>query len=395
MDLSLSPELEQYREKVRNWLQENIPEGYGTPEFEMPEGKELERFLRGWERKLYDGGFNGIQWPKEYGGQGLTNIHQTIFNEEAGKINTPSGLNGIGKALLGPTLLACGTEEQKKRFLTPLLKGEEIWCQGFSEPNAGSDMASLQTRAVLDGDEWVINGQKVWTSGAQYADWCFVLARTDSEAPKHKGITFFLAPMSSKGITVRPLVQIDGNKHFNEVFFDNVRIPKDSYVGELNKGWQVAMTTLGFERGTMSLGRQAAFQREFDHLARLSGEIKLPTGGLVKEDPYFRQKLAEIYSEIRIFRYHGLKTISQLINDGKLGPEASLQKLFWSSMHVRLGELAMEVLGDLAPYWGKDSIGRGVMQQIDLGSRGETIYAGTTQIQKNILAERVLEMPRG
>lgn len=393
MDLSLSPELEQYRSKVRNWLLENIPEGYGTPEFHIPE-EEREEFLRNWERKLYDAGFNGITWAKEYGGQGLSNIHQTIFNEEAGKLKNPSGINGLGKSLLGPTLIVWGTEEQKKRFLPAILKGEEVWCQGFSEPNAGSDLAALQTRAELDGDEWVINGQKVWTSGAQYADWCFVLCRTDKDAPKHKGITFFLVPMDSPGITVRPLVQIDGNKHFNEVFFDNVRIPKDSYVGELNDGWNVAMTTLGFERGTMSLGRQAVFQREFDHIVQLAGEVELSNGTLAKDDPYYRQKLAEIFAEIKIFRYHGLKTMSQLINEEKLGPEASLQKLFWSGMHVRLGELGMEILGDLSPYWGEESLGLGAVQAIDLGARGETIYAGTTQIQKNIIAERVLGMPR-
>lgn len=394
MDLSFGKELEEYRLKVRNWLLENIPEGYGTPDFQMPEGNELGEFLRKWEQKLYDGGFNGIAWPKQYGGQGLTNIHEIIFHEEAGKLNTPPSMNALGKSLLGPTLLFWGTEEQKKRFLPPLLKGEEIWCQGFSEPNAGSDLASLQTRAHLDGDEWVINGQKVWTSGAQYADWCFVLARTDLEAPKHKGITFFLVPMDSPGITVRPLVQIDGNQLFNEVFFDDVRIPKDQYVGEINGGWKVAMTTLGFERGTMSLGRQAAFQREFDHVVKLAHEMKLPTGELVKDNPYYRQKLAEMFAEIEIFRYHGLKTISQLINEGNLGPEASLQKLYWSTMHVRLGELGMEVLGELAPYWKSDSTGLGAIQAIDLSSRGETIYAGTTQIQKNIIAERVLGMPR-
>lgn len=395
MDLKLSADLEQYRSDVRNWLEMNIPVGWGTDAFKLSDdNNEKEQFLREWELKLYNAGYNGITWSKEYGGQGLSDIHQTIFNEEAGKLNAPIGLNGLGKSLLGPTLLVYGSEEQKKRFLTPILKGEEIWCQGFSEPNAGSDMASLQTRAVLEGDEWVINGQKVWTSRAHYADWCFVLARTDLDAAKHKGITFFLVPMTSLGITVRPIVQIDGNVHFNEVFFDNVRIPADSYVGKLNDGWKVAMTTLGFERGTMSLGRQAVFQQEFNHLARLACEVKLSDGKLVKEDPYFRQKMAEMYGEIRIFRYHGLKTISQLMNDGKLGPEASLQKLFWSSMHVRLGKLAMEVLGDSAPYWGEDSLGRGVMQAIDLGSRGETIYAGTTQIQKNILAERVLGMPK-
>lgn len=395
MELKLSKELEEYRQHCREWLLANLPEGWGTPFYEPPKNdKEREEFGREWERKLYEGGFNGITWPKEYGGQGLTNMHQTIFNEEAGKLNAPGGINGLGKSLLGPTLLACGTEEQKKRFIPPLLRGEEIWCQGFSEPNSGSDLASLQTRAVLDGDEWVINGQKVWTSGAQYADWIFLLARTDPEAPKHKGITFFLVPMRQPGIEVRPLKQINGQAHFNEVFFDNVRIPKDSYVGELNDGWRVANTTLGFERGTMTLARVARFRAEVEHMVKLAQQLRTPNGTLVKDSDYYRQKMAEMYAEVEIFRYHSLKLLSQLMNNETPGPEASIQKLYWSEMHVRMGELAMEFMGELAPYWGRESIGRGEMQDIYLSSRGATIYAGTSQIQKNIIAERVLGMPR-
>ncbi|WP_100402886.1 acyl-CoA dehydrogenase family protein [Bacillus sp. FJAT-42315] len=396
MDLSLSKELEAYRLEVRHWLQENLPEKWGTPLYTKPQNEEEEAaFYRGWEKTLYSGGFNGITWPKKYGGQGKTTIHEIIFFEEAGKLNAPPEVNALGKSLFGPTLLVYGTEEQKKRYLEPLLKGEEMWCQGFSEPNAGSDLASLQTRAELDGDEWVINGQKVWTSGAQFADWCFVLARTDKEAPKHKGITFFLVPMNSKGVTVRPIVQMDKKAMFNEVFFDNVRIPKENFVGELNNGWQIAMTTLSFERGTMSLGRQAQFQKEFEQIVKLSKELTTADGSRIADTTYFRQKLAEIYSEIRIFRYHGLKTMSQLMNHNRLGPEASMQKVFWSSMHVKLGELAMEVLGKQAPYWGEDSLGKGKLHEIDFISRGETIYAGTTQVQKNIIAERVLQLPRG
>lgn len=395
MDLSFTPEQEQYRKRVREWLLENIPEGWGTPQFEWPEDEqERGAFLREWDRKLYEGGFAGISWPKEYGGQGLTHVEEIIYDEEAGKLNAPSGINVLGKLLLGPTLLLYGTEEQKKRFLPPLLRGEEVWCQGFSEPNAGSDLAALQTRAELDGDEWVINGQKVWTSYAHHADWCFVLARTDPDAPKHKGISFFLVPMDSEGVTVRPLVQLNKNRDFNEVFFDNVRIPKDNVVGGVNNGWKVAMGTLGFERGTLALGRQVRFQNEFNELAKLAGEMRAADGTLVKDNPYFRQRLVEIFNDIRIMRYHGLKTISQLLNEGRLGPEASLQKLFWTTMHVNLGEAAMEVLGAEAPYWGTDSVSRGKMQDVYFTSRGATIYAGSTQIQKNIISERILGMPR-
>lgn len=396
MDLSLTEELEEYRLEVRNWLQNNLPEGWGTSSFKIPTDLAEERaFYRHWEMKLYEGGYNGITWPREYGGQGKSTIHEVVFFEEAGKVNSPPEVNGLGKALFGPTLLLYGTEEQKKRYLEPLLKGEEMWCQGFSEPNAGSDLASLQTKAELDGDEWVINGQKVWTSGAQFADYCFVLARTDPEVPKHKGITFFIVPMDSEGITVRPIVQMDKNAMFNEVFFDSVRIPKENYVGEINNGWNIAMTTLSFERGTMSLGRQAQFQREFEHLVQVGKEITTNDGEAVVENAYFKQKLAEVYAEIRIFRYLGLKTMSQLMNEKRLGPEASMHKVFWSTMHVTLGELALEILGKEAPYWSENGLGRGMLQAIDFMSRGETIYAGTTQVQKNIIAERVLGLPRG
>ncbi|MDQ0154881.1 acyl-CoA dehydrogenase family protein [Robertmurraya andreesenii] len=394
MDLSFNEKQEEYRQHAREWLINNIPEGWGTPEFEWPDDEvERGRILRDWDRKLYEGGFAGIAWPKEYGGQGLTHVEDIIFNEEAGKLNAPGGINVLGKLLLGPTLLLFGTEDQKQRFLPPLLRGDEVWCQGFSEPNAGSDLAAIQTRAELVDDKWVINGQKVWTSFAHHADWCFVLARTDQELPPHKGITFFLVPMDSEGITVRPLVQINGNRDFNEVFFDHVSIPKENVVGGVNNGWKVAMGTLGFERGTLALGRQVRFQNEFNTMVKISESLK-KNGESISQNSYYRQKMAELFAEIRILRYHGLKTISQLLNEGKLGPEASLQKLFWSTMHVNMGKIGLEILGEEGPYIGKESVGRGVLQEIDFGSRGETIYAGTTQIQKNIIAERVLGMPR-
>lgn len=394
MDLAFNEKQEEYRQQAREWLINNIPEGWGTPEFEWPDDEfERGKFLRDWDRKLYEGGFAGISWPKEYGGQGLTPVEEIIYDEEAGKLNAPGGINVIGKLLFAPTLMHFGSEEQKKRFLAPLLRGDEVWCQGFSEPNAGSDLAAIQTKAELVGDRWVINGQKVWTSFAHHADWCFMLARTDHELPKHKGITLFLVPMKSEGITVRPLVQINGNRDFNEIFFDNVSIPQENVVGGVNYGWNVAMGTLGFERGTLALGRQVRFQNEFNTLVQISKSLN-KNGENISQNSYYRQKLAELFTEIRILRYHGLKTISQLLNEGKLGPEASLQKLFWSTMHLNMGKLGLEVLGEEGPYIGKETVGRGVLQEIDLGSRGETIYAGTSQIQKNIIAERVLGMPR-
>lgn len=395
MDLSFSKEQEDYRTKVREWLLDNMPEEWRKPQFRWPEDETKRgEMLRKWDRTLYEGGFAGISWPKEYGGQGLTLVEEIIYSEEAGKLNVPEGVNVLGKLLLGPTLLHFGTEEQKRRYLPPLLRSDEVWCQGFSEPNAGSDLASLQTKAELDGNEWVINGQKVWTSHAHHADWCFLLARTDPHAPKHKGISFFLVPMNNQGITVRPLIQLHKVRHFNEVFFDNVRIPKENIVGGVNKGWQVAMGTLSFERGTLAPGRQKRYQNEFNQLAKLAGELRTTDGMLVKDNPYFRQNLIEVYSEIQIMRYLGLKMTSQHLNESRLGPEGSIQKLFWSTMRVKLGELGMEILGEEGPYWGKESMGAGGMQGVYFDSRGATIYAGSTQIQKNIIAERILGMPK-
>ena len=327
------------------------------------------------------------------GGQGLTLVEEIIFNEELGKVNAPRGMNLIGNTLLGPVLISSGTEEQKKRFIPKLLAAEEVWCQGFSEPNAGSDLASISTKAELDGEEWVINGQKVWTSNAQAADWCFVLARTDVHAPKHRGITFFLVPMDLPGITVRPLKQITGDQEFNEVFFENVRVPKDSYVGNLNEGWQTAMTTLSFERGTSPLGDQARVLNEIQDLIRLSRET-VKAGQQLSKNPYYRQKLAKSYVEIAIMRYHGLKVVSKFMNEGKIGPEASLMKLYWSESHQDFTELAMEIEGNYANMLGSEAPFQGKFQQIYLYARAETIFSGTSQIQKNIISERLLGMPK-
>lgn len=392
MDIKFTNEQEQYREKAKEWLKKNVPHDWKK---KLSDYDELAKIQIDWDRKLYEGGFAGISWPKEYGGQGLTMVEEIIFNEEMRKAGAPDGINAIGKGLLGPTLLALGTEEQKQRYIQPLLATEEIWCQGYSEPNAGSDLASLKTQAVLDGDEWVINGQKVWTSYAQHAHWCFVLARTDINTPKHKGITYFLVPMNTEGITVKPIKQMNRKKKFSEVFFENVRIPKDSIVGEVNDGWNVAMKTLSFERGTVILARQAEFIKEYYDLIRLSEELRISeTGDNVLDNSYFRQKLAKAYMEFTILRYHGLNMISQIMNDGKLGPEASIQKLFYSEAHQKFSELAMEIQSHLATYWGESGLAQGIFQQIYLDTRGETIYAGTSQIQKNIIAERILGMPR-
>lgn len=390
MDISYTPDQIAFRNRVREWLAEN----WNPAVNQLPvDEDEKAKFMKDWDRKLYQAGLTGISWPKEYGGQGLTQVEEIIFNEELGKCNAPEGHLGAGIPLLGPTLLIFGTEEQKKRYIPKILSGEEIWCQGFSEPNAGSDLASLSTRATLDGDEWVINGQKVWTTYAQYSDWCFVLARTDPNAKKHLGISFFLVPMNTSGITVRPLVQITGEKEFNEVFFDNVRIPKDSYVGNLNEGWKITMALLAFERGSYILGQQARTFNEINRLIALSRDLSIHDEAISNQS-YFRQKLAQLYMEAEILRYHGLKTATKVEKGLPIGEEASAHKVFWGDLYQRVGELAMEMQGDMAHITGKDALDQGAFQHIYLSSRAVTIYGGTSQIQKNIIAERILGMPR-
>lgn len=392
MDLKLAEEYEEYRLKAREWLRQHVPRGWQKT---LQHYDEFVNIQWEWEKALYEGGYAGISWPKEYGGQGLTMIEEIIFNEEKGFAKAPEGINHIGKSLFGPTLLAAGTDEQKRRFLPPLLAVEEVWCQGYSEPDAGSDLASLQTRAELDGDEWVINGQKTWTSNAQHAHWCFVLARTDFYAPKHKGMTYFLVPMDLPGITIRPIRQMNRQKKFNEVFFENVRIPKDSYVGKVNEGWNVAMTTLSFERGATVFGRQALYLAELFDLVNLGKSLQTSAADRpMIEDPFYRQQLSQSFVEFSILRYHALHTLSQILHRGRLGPEASLPKLYYSEAHQRFSRLAMDMEAHQSTYWGAQGLADGMFQQIYLDSRAETIYAGTSQIQKNILAERVLGLPR-
>lgn len=394
MDIKFSEELEKYREQVSNWLKSVLPSWWENYAERISDKHRYETFLKSWDKKLYEGGYSGISWPKEYGGQGESIMKEIIFEEEIGRLDAPKGFNFLGKLLFAPTLLEYGTDEQKKRFLPPLIKSDEIWCQGFSEPNAGSDLASLQTKAELEDDHWVINGQKVWTTEAQNANWCFVLARTDLLAPKHKGITYFLVPMDTEGVTVRPLRKITGEYGFNEIFFDNVRIPKENYIGEVNEGWKVAMTTLSFERGILALGRQTRFQSEFEDVLQYSQKNKV-NGHFIKNNHYYRQNLAQSYIELRIMRYHSLKTVSKYINnDGKLGPEASLQKLYWSEMRSKLGSLLMEIQNENVYFTEADSLSAGHFSNVYFTTRGETIYAGTSQIQRNIIAEKVLGLPR-
>ncbi|MBM4763318.1 acyl-CoA dehydrogenase family protein [Bacillus sp. B15-48] len=392
MDISFTQEQEEYRLRARNWIRENL-----SPSNIVNQNKNYEEIAKEkleWEKKLYRAGYAGITWDKEYGGQGLDQVYQIIFNEELGRADAPRGLNLIGTNIVGPTFLEIGTEEQKRRFIPKILAGEEVWCQGFSEPNAGSDLASLSAKAELVGDEWVINGQKIWTSWAQFADYCIVLARTDPDAPKHKGITCFLVPMETPGITVRPLIQMGGERDdFSEVFFDDVKIRKDAVLGEVNNGWQVAMRALSYERGSDTLRKHARFKQELSELVRLSDELVIDKDTYFANS-YYRQQLAKAYIEVEILRFLGLKTANKLINNKKLGTETSIQKLYWSEYHQRFGELAMEIQSSDSTYWKEDGILNGKFQEIFIRSRAETIFAGSSQIQKNIIAERILGMPR-
>jgi len=325
-------------------------------------------------------GWTCLGWPKEHGGRGATLAQQVIFNEEYVRAKAPARVGVIGETLLGPTVIAFGTPRQHRRFLPPIVAGAELWCQGYSEPDAGSDLANVQTKAVLDGDEWVLTGQKVWTSLAHWADWCFVVCRTDPAAPKHKGISFVLCPMRQAGVEIRPIFQLTGTSEFSEVFFDGARAARDDVIGEVNGGWRVAMGLLGFERGVGTLGVQLGFERELQHVIGIARE----NGAM--NDPVLRQRLARAWIGLRIMRFNALRSLS-MMESGTPGPEASINKLYWATWHRGLGELAMDVLGVHA---GLDE----ELRRMFLFSRADTIYGGSNQIQRNIIGERVLGLPR-
>jgi len=340
-----------------------------------------------WERRMGEAGWTCIGWPAETGARGATLTQQVIFHEEYARAGGPGRIGHIGETLIGPTLVAYGTEEQKRRFLPKILRVEELWCQGYSEPNAGSDLANVQTRARRDGDEWVIDGQKVWTSGAQWSDWCFVVCRTDAAAPSHQALSYILVPMKQPGVEVRPIVQITGTSEFSEVFFDGARTAAENVVGAVNDGWKIAMATLGFERGASTLGQQLSFQNELAEVfeaARKSGAA---------EDPVVRQRLAQAWMELRIMRFNALRMLTDT-REGRLSREAMITKLYWATWHRNLGKLAMDVLGPASEILEAPPYELTALQRLYLFTRSDTIYAGTNQIQRNIIGERALGLPR-
>jgi alkylation response protein AidB-like acyl-CoA dehydrogenase len=389
VDFRFSPEDEAFRQEVRTWLKENLTGEYaalggaGGPADEQ--GWEVRRE---WERRLGQAGWIGLGWPPEVGGRGATITQQLIFNEEYARANAPARVSFFGEGLLGPTVIAFGTDEQKGRFLPPILRAEELWCQGFSEPDAGSDLANVKARAVLDGDEWVVNGQKVWTTLAHHSDWIFALCRTDPDAPKHKGISFLLCPMHQPGIEVKPLKQMSGSAEFNEVFFTDARTPADMVLGAVNEGWKVAMGTLGFERGTAFLAQQLRFEQE------CQGVVDFAKKHGLAGNPLVRQRLADAWIGVQIMKYNGFRTLTKLLATGSPGPEASVSKLYWSSWHVRLGELETELAGPWSEVLADRPYRLDEFQSTFLLSRAETIYTGSSEIQRNIIGERVLGLPR-
>jgi alkylation response protein AidB-like acyl-CoA dehydrogenase len=401
MDPTYSDEAEAYREKVQAFLAEHLPtnwKGIGALE-----GEPLERFVAEWRKTLYEHGYLAPSWPTEFGGASLSALEQVILAEEFAKAGVPGGgpNDVFGIQMLGNTILFWGTEEQKAEYLPKILSGEHTWCQGYSEPNAGSDLGNLGCRAVLDGDEWVINGQKVWTSAGHLADHIFVLARTDPESPKHKGISFLLVEMDQPGVEVRPIKMISGESEFNEVYFTDARCAKENVVGGVNNGWAVAMTLLGFERGEAAATIPVRFQAELDRLIGLAREQGKA------DDPVFRQRLAWCHSKVQIMRWNGMRTLTKFLGGHHPGPDAAISKLYWSEYHRLSTELAMDLLGPeaLVPTgrppssaFQTDDVGApnssASWAMTFLNARAGTIYAGTSQIQKNILGEMVLGLPK-
>ncbi len=395
MDFAFSPAEEAFRARVREWLRANLPEGWGTPGYAKPRTPgEKVAFARQWQRKLYDGGWAGLSWPKEYGGQALSPLEQLLFREEYFAAGAPDTIDiAIGPNLTGPTLIHHGTEAQKKRFLEPILRGEEVWCQGFSEPGAGSDLAALRTRGEVKGDHLVVNGQKVWTSYARYAEWCILIVRTDPDAPKHRGLTFALLDMKTPGITIRPLVEMTGVAWFNEVFFENVVIPLDMVVGEINRGWEIAITTLSHERGTV-----VPYQRLKHHLDGIAALAhRLSNDTPLAAEPLVRQRLAQLAIDVEVLRLSVYRNITQIMRSGQPGPEGSMLKLFWSELEQRIMEAATWISGAYAQLdeHAPQAYDAGRWQYGYLWSRAATIYAGTSEVQRNIISQRVLGLPRG
>jgi alkylation response protein AidB-like acyl-CoA dehydrogenase len=388
MDLRYTAEQQAFREEARAWLSRNVP-AQPLPSFDTAEGFEAHRK---WELELNAGGWAMVPWPVEYGGRGANLVEWLIFEEEYYRAGAPARVNQNGIFLLGPTIMEYGTPEQKARYLPRMASSEEVWAQGWSEPNAGSDMAAIQATAITDGDEFVINGQKTWASRGAYADWLFGLFRTDPSSERHRGLTFILVPLDTAGVTVRPIEQLDGEAGFAEVFLDDVRVPLENRLGEANRGWDVAMATAGFERGLM-LRSPARFQNTARKLVELYRETRASGTAI---DPSLRDRVARCWMDAEAYALNTYQTVSHLLAGGRIGSEASLSKIFWSELDVKMHETALELLGPCAELVPGSPGAAGVGDWLDgyLFSLSGPIYAGTNEIQRNIIAERILGLPR-
>lgn len=401
MDPTYTEEAEQYREKIRAFLGEHLPADWAGMGALSPD--ERDRFVAEWRRLLAEHNLLAVAWPVEFGGAGLSQVERTVLAEELAKAGVPSGNDNDSFAIsmLGHTLIEWGTPEQQDHFLHRIINGDDVWCQGYSEPNSGSDLASLSTKAVLDGDEWVINGQKIWTSNGHKANWIFVLCRTNPDVRKQAGISFLLCPMDQPGVEVRPIVNAAGHHDFNEVFFTDARTAKDNVVGAVNNGWAVANTLLAYERGDGATSAAIRYREEWDRLvAAARDKDKLA-------DPTIRQRLAWAYSKVEIMRYIGLRGVTASLKGYHQGPESSLNKLLWSEYHRDLTELALDVIGpeamtpsgrDASGGIGLDDLGSPYSSRAwvtnFIGARPGTIYSGSSEVQRNIVGERVLGLPR-
>jgi alkylation response protein AidB-like acyl-CoA dehydrogenase len=393
MKLSFSAEDERFRTEVADWLAANLTGAFAKLKFRGGPGDEhsFPEERKRWEQKLAEGGWTCVGWPQQHGGRGCSIEQQVIFFEEYARAGAPGRVGHIGEGLAGPTIIAFGTPEQQAKYLPGILSGTELWCQGYSEPSAGSDLANVKTKARFDAErnQWVINGQKVWTSLAHESDYCFVIARTDPDSVAHKGLGFFLVKMDQPGVEVRPIEQITGTSEFNEVFFDDAVCDAGDIVGEPGDGWKVAMGLLGFERGVSTLGQQMQFQNELDEVIRVAKENGKD------RDPVIRQRIAKAHAELKIMRYNSLRMLSgQSGSDGSLQREGLIYKLFWSTWHRSLGELAIDVCGQMGQLLEAAPYELTRLQSLFLFVRSDTIYGGSNQIQRNIIAERGLEMPR-
>jgi alkylation response protein AidB-like acyl-CoA dehydrogenase len=389
MQLRFADEDEAFRREAAAWLEARL-----SGEFAHVRGRggsgdahALVDERRAFERALGAGGWTCLGWPAEHGGRGASLTQQVIFHEEYARAGGPGRLGHIGEGLLGPTLIAFGSDAQKRRFLPPIARGEEIWCQGYSEPNAGSDLANVQTRARLEGGEWVIDGQKVWTSWAQWSDWCFVLCRSEPGSQRHHGLSYLLVPMRQPGVDVRPIVQITGDSEFSEVFFDGARTAPENVVGAPGDGWRVAMATLAFERGVSTLGQNLSFRNELDAV------VQAAKANGATHDPAIRQRLADAFIGLEIMRMNALRGLSHG-ERGELDRAGMIAKLYWATWHRALGELAMDVLGDDANALAGAPYELTPLQRLFLFTRSDTIYAGSNEIQRNLIAERALGLPR-